>query len=416
MSAQPQLDMNPPSVATKAQNRAWCFAIFAIFAVCGFSISNWLSRVPSVRDYLGATSGEMGIIYLGVAVGSIIGLICAGHVVTLLGPRKTIVLFMSICVLGLPAAALATYAHSIPLIFASLAFFGIGFSTCDVAMNVSGAANERVMGRTLMPVFHALFSAGTVLGIGVGALAEIIGMSVLLHLSIVAALVITVVLVSVRFIPRDDVLPAPEAEPEEGPEVSENSHLGWKARLGVWTKKRTLLIGVIALGMALAEGAAGDWLPLAMIDGHGLENATGASVLGIFLVAMTAGRISGVFLLDRFGRVPVLVVCAGLAAIGLATVIFAPLPGLAIVGVVFWGLGASLGFPVAMSAAADDPKSAAATVSAVATIGYLAFLVGPPVVGFLGDHFGLLNALIFVLALVVAAGFATPAAREPRRG
>ncbi|WGD38695.1 MFS transporter [Lysinibacter sp. HNR] len=129
---------------------------------------------------------------------------------------------------------------------------------------------------------------------------------------------------------------------------------------------------------------------------------------------MTVGRIVGAGLLDRFGRVPVLLSSAVSAVVGLAIVIFAPGAEIALVGVVFWGLGASLGFPVGMSAAADDPKNAAATVSAVAAIGYLAFLVGPPAIGFLADHFGLLNALIAVLVLVALAGFATPAVREPK--
>ena len=96
------------------------------------------------------------------------------------------------------------------------------------------------------------------------------------------------------------------------------------------------------------------------------------------------------------------------------TTILAPAVWLAAVGVVLWGLGTALGFPVGMSAAADDPRNAAARVSAVATIGYVAFLVGPPLIGFVGQQVGLLNALFLVLALVVVAGILSPAAREIR--
>ena len=117
-------------------------------------------------------------------------------------------------------------------------------------------------------------------------------------------------------------------------------------------------------------------------------------------------------LLDRYGRVPVLRGSAVLAVIGLLLLIFSPIVWVAIVGVVLWGLGASLGFPVGMSAAADDPRMAAARVSAVATIGYVAFLVGPPVIGALGDAVGILNGLLVVLVLVVVAGVASSAARE----
>jgi len=179
--------------------------------------------------------------------------------------------------------------------------------------------------------------------------------------------------------------------------------------------RRTLLIGVIVLGMAFAEGSANDWLALAMVDGHGVDNATGALVFGIFVTAMTVGRVGGVFLLDTFGRVPVLRVSAVLAGLGLLVVIFAPAPWLAGVGVVLWGLGSALGFPVGMSAAADDPRNAAARVSAVATIGYLAFLVGPPLIGFIGERVGLLNALLLVLSLVAVAGIVSPAARKPQQ-
>jgi MFS family permease len=180
----------------------------------------------------------------------------------------------------------------------------------------------------------------------------------------------------------------------------------------VWRQPSTILIGLIVLGMALAEGSANDWLPLAMVDGHGLENDGGAAVLAVFLAAMTIGRVAGSPLVDRFGRVPVLRVSALVAVVGLGVLIFVPNVPLAIVGVVLWGLGASLGFPMGMSAAADDPRTAAARVSAVATIGYVAFLAGPPLIGFLGEEFGLLRGLLVVFVFIVVAGLVSGAARE----
>ncbi|MGI8417223.1 MAG: MFS transporter [Nakamurella sp.] len=164
--------------------------------------------------------------------------------------------------------------------------------------------------------------------------------------------------------------------------------------------------------MTFAEGSAGDWLALSMVDERHTSNSTGAVMYGVFVAAMTIGRVTGVFALDRFGRVAVLRVSAMTGVVGLGLVIFVPHVPVAVVGTLLWGLGASLGFPVGMSAAADDPRNAAARVSAVATIGYLAFLVGPPGIGLLGEHVGLLNALIVVMVLIGAAVFAAPAARE----
>ncbi|MCU1545058.1 MAG: major facilitator superfamily 1, partial [Homoserinimonas sp.] len=187
----------------------------------------------------------------------------------------------------------------------------------------------------------------------------------------------------------------------------------WRTRLSMWTDSRTLLIGLIVLGMAFAEGTANDWLALTMVDGYGVGESTGALIFGVFVTAMTVGRLAGVKVLDRFGRVPVLRASAALAVIGLLVVIYGPGTVTAVVGVILWGLGSALGFPTGMSAAADDPRTAAARVSAVATIGYLSFLVGPPAIGFLGEQNGLRNTLLIVLVLVVVAGLVSHAAREP---
>jgi MFS family permease len=117
-------------------------------------------------------------------------------------------------------------------------------------------------------------------------------------------------------------------------------------------------------------------------------------------------------LLDSFGRLPVLWGSMAVAAAGVLLVVLGGVPLLVVPGIVLWGLGASLGFPVGMSAAADDPAKAAARVSVVSTIGYTAFLAGPPLLGFLGAHFGVLNALLVVSVILVPSALAVPAARR----
>jgi MFS family permease len=116
---------------------------------------------------------------------------------------------------------------------------------------------------------------------------------------------------------------------------------------------------------------------------------------------MTIGRWFGPALLDRYGRVPVLRTLAGIGLAGLLLFVFGPVTPVAFAGAVLWGLGASLGFPVGMSAAADDPAKAAARVSVVASIGYCAFLGGPPLIGFLGDHYTVVRGLLAVAMLLV---------------
>jgi len=127
---------------------------------------------------------------------------------------------------------------------------------------------------------------------------------------------------------------------------------------------------------------------------------------------MTVGRWFGTALLDRFGRVPVLRVSALAALVGLVTVVFGTGLPMAMAGAVLWGLGAALGFPVGMSAAADDPRHAAGRVSVVASIGYVAFLAGPPLIGLLGNHVGVLRSLTIAAGLM-AVGLLVAGACRP---
>jgi MFS family permease len=119
-------------------------------------------------------------------------------------------------------------------------------------------------------------------------------------------------------------------------------------------------------------------------------------------------------LLDRLGRAPVLWGTAGAATVGILLVVFGGHWLLVVVGIVIWGLGASLGFPVGMSAAADDPARAAARVSVVSTIGYGAFLAGPPLLGQLGDRVGTLESLLAIAVLMAPAALTVFAARPAR--
>jgi MFS family permease len=154
-------------------------------------------------------------------------------------------------------------------------------------------------------------------------------------------------------------------------------------------------------------------MAVAFVDGHHAAKAVGVIALAVFLSFMTLGRILGTHLLDRFGRVPVLRVLFSAAIVGCVLVVFG-YTWVAFVGAAIWGVGASLGFPVGMSAAADDPRRAALRLSVVSTIGYMAFLAGPPLLGFLGDQIGILHALVTVGAVSVLAILVVPAARPPR--
>lgn len=396
---------------THRQLVAWRNGIFAVFAVCGIGLASWMARTPAVKDALDASTAQMGLLILGLAVGSMVGLTLSSHVITRFDTPKVLFWCLMVIPLGLVIAGVGVTVFSeFWIAVTGLFIFGVALGICDVTMNLSGAINERLLGRTVMPIFHAFFSFGTIIGAGAGAAAELLGVSIAVQSVVIGAVMLIVGGLGALATQRDPALQPTTADLLEPP-----TRPGWRDRLSLWRDTRTLLIGVIVLGMAFAEGSAEDWLALASVEGHGVDKPTGAIVFVIFVTAMTLGRLAGPRVLDRYGRVPVLRASAVLATFGLLVFIFVPVVWIAIVGVALWGLGSALGFPTGMSAAADDPRTAAARVSVVATIGYMAFLVGPPVIGFLGEHFGLLRALLLVAVLIALAGFASGAARERTR-
>lgn len=395
------------STLTRSRLVRWYIAICAIFLASGLSISTWASRVPAIRESLGIENSAVGLLLLGMGVASIIGLTIAPAVLARLGARRGMLIALLLVAVGLFIIGFGSdtlQLYGVALI--GLALFGFGNGAVDVMMNVEGAALEKATGRTVMPLLHAFFSFGTVIGAGIGFLAVRGGLPVFAHSLAMAIVIAVVAFVAIANVPsREIAMDAPAAE--------QRAH--WRERLGTslaaWREPRTYTLGVIMLGMAFAEGSANDWLPSAVVFGHGAPEEAGPAVLTVFSVAMTAGRLLGGPVVDRFGRVWVLRILAVTAAAGLLLFIVSPFGPLVYLGAALWGLGASLGFPIGMSAAADDPAKAASRVAAAATIGYVAFLCGPPILGWIGDHIGLLNTLLIVVGLIVASGLFSGAAK-----
>jgi cyanate permease len=231
---------------------------------------------------------------------------------------------------------------------------------------------------------------------------------VTVHLLGVAVLVGVGVPLAVRgFLPDDVEQDKAEDDAKPDPRGS-----GSKA-LHPWREPRTLLIGVFVLAFAFAEGVGNDWIGIALIDGYGTTAAVGTLGFATFLAAMTAGRWFGPGSLDRYGRVIVIRVLTVVCLLGVLLFVFGSHIIIAFAGAALWGVGLALGFPVGMSAGADEPAMAAPRVSVIASIGYCAFLAGPPLIGFLGDHFTVLRAVLAVAVLLALAIMITGAIRPP---
>jgi MFS family permease len=383
------------------QVSAAALATFIIFGANGLVFASWAARIPAVTEILGISSGQMGTLLLCTAVGSLIALPTAGHVISRIGTANTVRASGLLAALAGVGIAVSLLAESVPGTAGSLFFFGIGIGLWDVSQNVEGADVEHRLRKTVMPKFHAAFSGGAFVGALIGAGLSGMGVGLPQHLLVIAASVAVLTIVVPRYF-------LPHTAPERPADGEAKTARGPSA----WRDGRTLLIGVVVLGATLTEGAGNDWIAKASVDGLGTSESTGALLFALFVLAMTTMRFFGGTVIDRYGRVAVLRGSMAAAAAGLALFVFAGNLWLAAVGAALWGVGAALAFPMGMSAAADDPRHAAARVSVVSTIGYVAFLAGPPLLGYLGDltgiHMALLAIGVPILVALMLAGAAKP--------
>ena len=364
-------------------------SLFCVFFAMGFGFASWAARIPQVRDGLKLSAAGLGLLLLAIAVGALVSLPFAGSVVGLLGVRRTVTVMALVSASGLFTAGVGSRVGA-PVVAAGLALLGAGNGAWLVAGNVEGTAIERRLGRAMLPRFHASYSIGTVTGALIGAGLVLLNVSVTVHLIAVAlAIALVAPLASRRFLTSAERERVSDARPVRP--------------LAAWLEPRALLLGLCVFCAAFIEGAGNDWIGVSVVDGYHAKAVFGSLALSLFLAAMTAGRWFGTLFVDRFGRVASLRVSAGLACGGVLLTVFGAWLPLAMAAVAVWGAGAALGLPLGMSAAADDPIRAAGRVGVVTSIGWIAFLVAPPAIGFLGSRVGTLHALVAVAAFAAFA-------------
>lgn len=383
-----------------------------MFAASGVLGATWMSRLPAVRDQVGATPGELGTVLLLAGLGSLVTMPLTGRLTARFGSRAVVAGAAAVAVVGL---VLIGQVRSLPWLGVVLFCWGMGFGGWDVAMNVQGSHVEQWADRAWMPRYHASWSVGGVLGATAGALSAHAGVPLARHLVLAAAACTIAVAVGLAaFVPDSRTAIAwPAGEPDQPP----HGH----RRLRV--DRRLAAIGAVTLCATATEGAANDWLALLLTDDLGVEPGAAASGYAVFAVAMALARFSGTWVLERLGRVRTVRLAGVVAGLGVVLTVAAPALPLAWAGAALWGLGIALVFPASMSAGGETEGHAADGIAVVSTIGYGGFLIGPPLIGHLADVVGLGSALLTVG--LMAAGITTlagalrpvgrPGGRGPRR-
>ena len=402
------------SSSARPELARWRWVVTGAFGLGGVTISTWGPRLPAVKADLGVGTATLGLLLAGGTVGAILGLLASTPVLHRLRSRRAVGGAILLIAAALSVMGLALIVNSVPLIAIAFVITGTGIGTLDVLINVEGAAVERAAGRTLMPSMHAAWSIGAAVGSGIGAGCAALGISPAAQFIGEAVLIAAAAFVVAPGIPRGEHAPAVPAQAGQA-RATQVPDRGAALRhwLRGWLNWRLLLIGVVLLGVELGEGSANSWLTLAVRNNHGQTAAVAALFFTAFATCEGLTRIFAGPLVDRLGRVRSIQLTTVLGVIGIVMFILAGNRWIVLVGVVFWAVGVSMGFPLGMSAAAESGPDPVAQLSVVASIGYFANLAGPPVIGALAQSAGLLNSLWLIAALFVAA-FAAAGSLRPR--
>jgi MFS family permease len=367
-------------------------AVVAIFAANGAMFGNWAVRIPDVKADLDLSEAALGAALLVPAIGSLISMPLAGALSARFGSRPA----TGVAALAFFAVpVLLGVAPSLPWLVPALLLFGLAIGSLDVTMNAQAVTVERAGSRPVMSSFHAAFSGGALLGSLTGALAAAGDVSLALHLGGTGLVLCAL---------TGPLFPAMlREEPVDGP----------RGPLFAWPRGRLLPLALIALAVLLAEGAVGDWSAVYLRQELGAGVGTAGLAFTAFSLTMVAGRLAGDHLVVRWGRVRAVRLSALIALAGGLVVVLVPSIVAAVLGFAAMGIGLACVVPLVFVAAAGDDPDPGPALAAVSTPGYVGFLLGPPVIGGLGELVGLGPALallpLLMAGVAVLAGRTAPA-------
>jgi MFS family permease len=376
-------------------------AVYTVFAANGAMFGSWAPRIPEVKADLGMTAAVLGVVLLAPAIGSLTAMPFAGGLAGRIGSARAtrlaaVPFFLTMALVGVAGSA--------PALFAALLLWGTSIGVLDVVMNAQAATVEQASGRSLMSGFHATFSLGALIGTWIGGAASAFRIDVDWQLLGLGCVLLALVLATSMWMLPDRLAPEVARPP-----------------LLVRPRGPLAVITLAAFAVLLCEGAAADWSAVFLRDDLGSSAALAGAAFAAFSATMTMGRLTGDRVLNRWPRRAVVRVYAATAALGFgAGLAVAELAGggpvavaAAVLGFAVLGAGISLTFPALLAEAAAVAPRPAEGIGAVATGGYLGFVVGPPAIGGLAELTSLPVALWVVPLLAAGAAVLVGQRRRP---
>lgn len=358
-----------------------------LFILLGVIYASWAARIPAIRDLLQLSPAQLGTVLLGGGVGAVTSFPLAAWLLGRFGARRA-AWFSGLALISiLPCVALASDMHW--LIVAAFAL-GSGSGCFDVAINALGAAHEKAAGRSTMSLLHAWFCLGTMSGALLGSAMASMAISPLMHFVLVALFLFVLLTIAYRALPADPIDAKPATQyfaVAHGPLV---------------------LLGIIGFCGAVAEGSIADWSGVFMKDQLRVVDGVAPLAFAAFAALMLLARLIGDRLKDSYGARQVVACGAWCAAIGIFIAVGAINVPLTLCGFALAGAGLAMVFPFVFSAAGRHGSTA---LAAVATFSYSGGLIGPPVIGFLAQGYGMRAGLGFIGVIVIAIALTSRRAR-----
>ncbi len=357
-------------------------ATSVFFLVNGAVVGAWVPFIPERAHALGLSAGRLGAVLLGAGMGAVLAMPMAGKLIPRYGSR----LLSTVC--GLCFATSLLLNVMMPTrsaLLAALVFYGMSGAGMDVSMNAQAVLVENRTGSRILSSLHGLFSLGNVLGsFGVSA-------------------------AFARHVPSRPLAAITSAVLVLSVAISGGAMLGDDAQGTDGSKERRsfdprlLLLGCLVIAAMICEGGTADWSGLYLRNGRGLGPGWAGVGFGVFATLMLAGRLLGDLVVARLGEVRTLRVGGLVAAMGALLVVFGPGALGALVGFALFGAGLANGSPVLYRAAGKVPGIPAGVGLATAVgLGYVGLLAGPPMLGGVGQAFGLKTIFLVMAGLAVA--------------
>ena len=353
-------------------------AISLYFFFAGLIFSSWASRIPDVKDMFALNEAELGAVLFMLPLGALLALPVAGWVVQRLGSKQASVgsIFLYIVLLFLISKA-----HSVLSISIILFLFGIIGNFANIAMNTQGLSVQHQLKKPILSGLHAMWSLGAFLAAAITGWTMSAGWSMEMHFGVISIAAAVVALFFSFSLIKDAAVEHPQ-------------------KVFALPNRGLLLMGFICFCVAMSEGAMADWSSL--YYRQVVHEISKVSTVGYtaFALCMALGRFFGDRLLQAFGYSTVLKLNGILVCIGMGLALSINSPWAVIIGFALVGLGVSSVIPIVyMLSAKSKSMAPSAAIAAVSSIGFMGFLFGPPIIGFIAQETGLRIALSIVAFL-----------------